>query len=54
MQNLIKSHKNKLQIIALVFSPLLMAICNVLVVTIFNLGTYLGTFWRHLFHLVVC
>ena len=53
MQNIIAKHKNKLAILLIICAPIIMAICNVLMLSIFNLGTYFGSFWRHLFEIVV-
>ncbi len=53
MQNLIKNSKHKLYIILIISSPIIMMIFNILVLTIFNIGTYLGTFLRYLYHIVV-
>ncbi len=54
MQYLIKNNKIIQNVLLLVFSPIIMISFNVVVVTIFNIGTYLGTFLRALYHLVVC
>jgi len=53
MQNLIERNKNKINILLLVFSPLIVAVCNVCMVSLLNLGRYFGTFGRHLFNLVI-
>lgn len=53
MQDLVKKHKNKLSILLIIVSPIIVAVCNVLVLAIFNLGTYVGTFLRFLYKVVV-
>lgn len=53
MQNLIKT-KGKWYILLIILSPLIMMMLNLLVVTLFNTGTYIGTFFRYLYHIVVC
>ncbi|MBQ7136805.1 MAG: hypothetical protein IJO43_02360 [Bacilli bacterium] len=53
MQNLIRQHRNKINISLLLLSPVIVAVCNVCLVSIFNLGNYTGTFLRYLFQLVV-
>ncbi len=45
---------NKKTIIGIILSPLILYILNVLAICIFNLGTYLGTFLRNLYTIVVC
>ena len=56
MQNIVNSNKaNLLKKIAYVLAfPIVLTIINVLVLTIFNFGEYMGTFIRHLFDIVVC
>lgn len=54
MQNLVSGNKNKFNILLIILSPIIMMVFNVFVVTIFNTGTYIGTFFRYLYHIVVC
>ncbi len=41
-------------IATLLIFPLISVVTNVLTITIFNSGNYLGTFIRHLYNIVVC
>ena len=58
MQNIIrfsKVNKNLLIKILIVLSiPIITSFVNMLVLTVFNLGSYCGTFIRYLFSRVVC
>lgn len=55
MHNILKSiNENKKIIIGIMLAPIAMYLFNILVVSIFNMGTYLGTFIRHLYSTVVC
>ena len=44
--------ENKIKILLIMFSPAMMYIFNILVNTIFNSGTYIGSFIRGVFSLV--
>lgn len=58
MQYIIKKLNNKKKIVSIFLAiftfPIAMTIINATVLTIFNLGGYLGTFIRYLFNTVVC
>ena len=45
---------NKKTIFYIVMSPIILYTLNVLAICIFNVGTYLGTFLRNLYTIVVC
>lgn len=53
MQNIIAKSKKYLTVTLIVLSPIIITVFNVLVTTIFNMGTYLGNFLRHLYQIVV-
>ena len=41
-------------VLAIIFLPIIMILFNSVVATIFNLGTFIGTFLRYIFNFVVC
>lgn len=47
-------HKIILVIIGIIMLPVAMAIINGTILTIFNLGTYVGTFIRYIMNSVIC
>ncbi len=55
MRSFIKSiSNNKKIIIGIILAPITVYFLNILCVSIFNVGTYLGTFLRNLYSIVVC
>lgn len=55
MRNIIKSiSDNKKIIIGIVLAPITVYTLNILIVAIFNMGVYVGTFLRNLYSIVVC
>jgi hypothetical protein len=44
--------KNKIIVLGIIFSPLIMYLSSILIKVVFNMGTYLGTFVRNIFSLV--
>lgn len=44
---------NKKTILKILISPIILYVLNILAICIFNLGTYLGTFLRNLYTIVV-
>ena len=55
MHNTIKRiEENKKTILGIALSPIILYTFNILAICIFNLGTYLGTFLRNLYTIVVC
>lgn len=53
MSHLINDRKKWKSLLLVLISPIIVAISNVLILTIFNLGIYGGTFLRYLYHIVV-
>lgn len=53
MQTLINKHKTTRIIVITIFSPIMFYCANILLLAIFNFGTYCGTFLRGVFNLVV-
>lgn len=51
MQSLTKN--NKLLIVSIILSPLIFYCANVILLAVFNFGTYCGTFLRGVFNLVI-
>lgn len=49
-----KITNNKKLILGILLAPIAMYTFNILAVFIFNIGTYFGTFLRHLYSIVVC
>ena len=56
MQNITNFGKISLlkKIACILAFPVVLTVINVLILTIFNLGEYAGTFIRHLFNMIVC
>ena len=55
MQNIINKISNKRKlIIGIILLPVMLYVLNILMITIFNIGTYMGTFLRYLYLYVVC
>ena len=58
MQNIINKFVSKNKyfkvVLAIKFLPIIMILFNSVVATIFNLGTFVGTFLRYIFNFVVC
>lgn len=53
MRNILKSiNNNKKIIIGVILAPIVMYILNIYIISIFNIGTYVGTFIRNLFNYV--
>ena len=53
MRNILKSiNNNKKIIIGVILAPIVMYIKNIYIISIFNIGTYVGTFIRNLFNYV--
>jgi len=46
--------KNKKIIMQIISAPIAIYIANILIITLFRLGNYLGTFLRNLYYIVVC
>lgn len=54
IKRLTQSRKKFIVIASIFVFPLIVIMFNYLVVTIFNLGNYIGTFLRYVFERVVC
>ncbi len=49
-----KITKNKKIILEIILAPITVYIANIIIITLFRLGNYLGTFLRNLYYIVVC
>ena len=59
MQNIVinfGNNKNKYKKILLIviLLPIIMILFNSIIATIFNLGTFIGTFLRYIYNFIVC
>ena len=53
MRNILKTmNDNRRIIIGVILAPIIMYIFNIYIISIFNIGTYVGTFIRNLFNYV--
>lgn len=53
MRYLVKERKNILNVLMILSLPIIIKVFSIVTMTIFNIGTYTGTFLRYLYHIVV-
>jgi len=52
MQSITKKYRKTFIVLGIIFSPFAFYFTNMILLSLFNFGTYIGTFLRELFNLV--